>query len=191
MRDRTSLRGDNAAAAWSWRSAHVGLLLLVSTSVTAASPLPPFMRAVANGRSLTLCERKDDTDSSITKCDEWCKYPEHCSYCKCRACSMCQPCTSDVPDDIQWEGCENWCSVHDHCSSCKCRACSFCRACTPVDDSDTPYEDSQPWCTDKAHCEFCKVSHRPVLQDCAQNGQHSPLTGHVLVLTTGLLESNA
>ena len=75
---------------------------------------------------------------------------------QCRACSLCKPCTSTVPDDLSWEACEPWCSVHDHCSSCKCRACSFCRACTPLDESDTEYEDAQPWCTDKAHCEYAR-----------------------------------
>ena len=113
-------------------------LALALALAAAASPLPPFLQAArarfgppTAGRSLALCERKDDTDSSIAKCDDWCKWPDHCSYCKCRACSLCQPCESEVADDIAWEGCEEWCSVHDHCSSCKCaraRTNSFLRS---------------------------------------------------------------
>ena len=127
------------------------------------SSLPPFLQQTPYypGRSLALCDRKDDSDSSIARCDDWCKYPEHCSFCKCRACSLCKPCESNVADDIAYEGCEDWCSVHDHCDSCKCRACSFCKACTPKDETDTPFEDSQPWCSDAAHCEYCKCKASP------------------------------
>ena len=112
-------------------------------------------------RSARPLRSKDDSDSSIARCDDWCKYPEHCSFCKCRACSLCKPCESNVADDIAYEGCEDWCSVHDHCDSCKCRACSFCKACTPKDETDTPFEDSQPWCSDAAHCEYCKCKASP------------------------------
>ena len=99
------------------------LLLLQPPSAVArpdASAVPAFLQQspAGGGRSLALCERKDDSDSSITKCDDWCKFPEHCAYCKCRQCSLCKACSSDVADDIAWEGCEDWCSVPEHCGSC-------------------------------------------------------------------------
>ena len=67
------------------------------------------------GRELALCERHDDSDSSVARCDEWCKYPAHCDFCKCRACSLCKPCSSKEPNDLAYEGCEEWCSAPEHC----------------------------------------------------------------------------
>ena len=41
-----------------------------------------------------------------------------CSFCKCRGCSLCKPCTSSIEDDSPFASCEDWCSVHDHCDQC-------------------------------------------------------------------------
>ncbi len=127
-----------------------------------------------DSRALTLaepCSPYDAEDTGTAQCQEWCKYPDACKFCKCRACSMCKACTSDVPNDASYESCEEWCSVPEHCSSCKCKACPVCRACTPHDASDTSYEDSQPWCQDRAHCAGIRPqthrSHRPWLSDAA------------------------
>ena len=130
------------------------LFALASPARATSIAIPDFLRATSAGRELALCERHDETDSSIARCDEWCKYPAHCEFCKCRGCSLCKPCVSTEPGDIPYEGCEDWCSVPEHCSHCKCKACSVCKACTPFDASDTDYEDAQPWCTEKAHCQY-------------------------------------
>ena len=148
------------------------LVVLVSCLFVArgaCGQLPPFMlaqpssswsRALA-GNVGAICSRHDETDSSTEQCQEWCRYPEHCDHCKCRACSLCKPCSSSVAGDIGYEACEAWCAVPEHCSSCKCRACPVCKACTPHDTSDTAFEDAQPWCTTETHCKYCKCKQAP------------------------------
>ena len=73
-----------------------------------------------HGRGLVSCAKRDETDSSIEQCQDWCKYPKQCEYCKCRSCSMCKPCSSSEADDTNFESCEEWCKVREHCSHCKC-----------------------------------------------------------------------
>ena len=95
---------------------HVVMLALLLPASSAE--IPAFMRAAyraQRGRELALCERHDDSDSSVARCDEWCKYPAHCDFCKCRACSLCKPCSSKEPNDLAYEGCEEWCSAPEHC----------------------------------------------------------------------------
>lgn len=106
----------------------LGLALLVLRC--GAAPYYSFLAAEpvgrAGGRELSTCNRHDATDSSVQQCQDWCRYPEHCAFCKCRACSMCKPCHSNEPEDLAYEGCEEWCSVPEHCSACKCKVCAVC-----------------------------------------------------------------
>lgn len=124
--------------------------------VVVADAEPHFLSVAPRGAS---CERKDEDDSTTAQCQGWCRDPNHCDHCKCRACSLCTSCDSAEPDDTPYASCEPWCSVRAHCNQCKCKACDVCRACEPSDANDIDYEDCQPWCrAHLGHCNSCKCA---------------------------------
>lgn len=62
-------------------SVYAVIALRLGLLASASASLPPFMRSsMERGRGLALCERHDESDSSVARCDEWCKFPEHCEY---------------------------------------------------------------------------------------------------------------
>jgi len=136
-------------------------VLVTLVSINASSDVT-FLDTLPHRRGLTPCAKKDETDSSIEQCQDWCKYPNQCEFCKCRACSMCKRCSSNEEGDTPFESCEDWCSVPEHCSHCKCRACSICQACSPADENDIAYKDCQSWCSGTGHCNQCKCKGCPI-----------------------------
>ena len=136
----------------------VGLLLLLRPVNASVGP--------AWARELATCQKHDETDSSIAQCQDWCKYPSQCEFCKCRSCSMCQACTSHEEGDLPYESCEDWCSVREHCSHCKCRACSVCQSCKPADKNDIDYEDCQPWCSGNPARMLCPARLSTLVRMC-------------------------
>jgi hypothetical protein len=154
--------------------------LQVLLAVSVAADTPSFLAVTPRG---SKCQRHDETDSSTTQCQDWCKEASHCDFCKCgsahaarrparmhpappsltpclasasragRSCSMCRACTSEEAEDISYEGCQPWCKAREQCSYCKCRACDNCKACEPAEATDFDYPDCQPWC--RSHLGHC------------------------------------
>ena len=90
-------------------------MLLLALAAVAARPLT-FLETIERGRGLVSCNKHDESDSSIEQCQDWCRYPKQCEYCKCRSCSMCKPCQSGEEGGVSFESYEDWCSVREHCS---------------------------------------------------------------------------
>lgn len=75
-----------------------------------------------------LCARHDADDAAVALCQPWCADNSHCSWCKCRDCSLCSACTPASDNDVAFEGCESWCAGGEqHCNLCKCKGCDVCR----------------------------------------------------------------
>ncbi|KAL1493535.1 hypothetical protein AB1Y20_017238 [Prymnesium parvum] len=118
-------------------------------------------------RELSACTPHDDSDLGVATCEDWCSEPGHCSFCKCRRCSLCQrACDPSSEGDVHFEGaplrCARRCEDQAHCGMCKCKGCEICkghhpeRACKPASSSDLPFESCQVWCQGGQHCQYCK-----------------------------------
>lgn len=101
--------------------------------------------------SAPACTSAFDGDAPFPMCDGFCSpafAKEHCSRCKCKACSFCQEmpaeCDAGHVADTKTEQCAPWCRttqlqaehpLEKMCSFCSCRRCEMCEE---VDFDDTP-----------------------------------------------------
>ena len=134
-----------------------------SASAFATSMLLPLLLPRTHA-AVAWCESHDASDSNEALCEEWCSHENHCAFCKCQKCSLCQtPCHSDVAGDVSLERCEEWCSDSSHCGMCKCKGCELCkghhpeRSCAPSNPADLDFESCESWCEAiPQHCNQCK-----------------------------------
>ena len=110
-------------------------------------------QGVLAGRRLELCEPKDEEDTSVTMCQDWCSTPEHCSYCKvCKRRSLISapsvPWLPGMPHALS-PSCSQPTSLPCCCVSLEtqCRGChGLCSTCKASSTDDVNYEGCESWC---------------------------------------------